>query len=97
MLYYLHIHSPQGREPDEEGQEHATLDAARDAAIRGLREIVSHGILVGEFRSDEWIEIEDDLGGRMNVVRFIDILNTPFSPEPLSIMQAARMAGANDG
>jgi hypothetical protein len=77
MRYFLHIHSPEGRQPDEEGQDHPDLAAARRAAVAGLREIVSHGLLVGELRLDEWIQIEEAGGIILDRVRIADILDTP--------------------
>lgn len=59
-LYYLHVCNGNGFIEDEEGQELADLDAARAAAIRGARDIMSEDIRRGELDPASFIEVEDE-------------------------------------
>lgn len=58
-LYYLHVCNGNGFVEDEEGQELADLDAARSAALRGARDIMSEEIRRGELNPASFIEVED--------------------------------------
>ena len=70
--YYLHQYSPQGGFADDEGQDCATLEAARLSAIAGIRSIMADDILHGFLRLDLRIDICDEAGARVATVPFSD-------------------------
>ena len=70
--YYLHQYSPQGGFADDEGQDCATLEAARRSAIAGIRSIMADDILHGFLRLDQRIDICDEAGARLATVPFSD-------------------------
>ena len=57
---------------DQEGQEFADLDAARDTAMRGAREIMAEDIKRGVLSLNDRVEITDEHGDQVAVVAFRD-------------------------
>lgn len=70
----FHFHVYDGVDSlDEEGIELFDLDAARDAAIRGVRDLMSEAIKTkGRIRLSDSIEITDPRGLRLHVMRYGD-------------------------
>ena len=57
---------------DEEGQEYASLDDARLAAVTSARELMAADIRTGLLSLDDRIEITDPAGALLATVRFRD-------------------------
>lgn len=60
---------------DDEGQEFADLDAARDTALRGAREIMAEDIKRGILSLNDRVEITDENGERVATVTFRDAVH----------------------
>lgn len=58
--YYLHFYNRVGFAPDEEGRELPNLDAARDAAIQAIRDVMSEEAKAGKIDLRGYIEIVDE-------------------------------------
>lgn len=72
--YFLHIRDEDGLTPDEEGAELPDLDAAKAEAIAGARDILAEKLRAGEVLSGAVIEIADETGQVLAVVRFRDAI-----------------------
>jgi hypothetical protein len=59
---------------DDEGQEFASLDAARDTAVRGAREIMAEDVKRGVLSLGDSVEITDENGQRVATVAFRDAI-----------------------
>ena len=70
--YYLHINNGGGYSEDVEGQELPDLDAARAAAIEGVRSMLSEEARQGQLDLSGKIEIADGEGNILLVVPFCD-------------------------
>lgn len=70
--YFLHICNGNGFTEDEQGQELPNADAARNEAIRGLRDISAAELKRGEMNLGSFIEIEDEAGRLIMTVDFHD-------------------------
>jgi len=68
--YFLNINNGGGYSADPEGQELENLDAAREAAIEGVRSIVSEEARQGQLDLSGRIEITDADGNILLVVPF---------------------------
>ena len=58
--FFLHICNGNGFTEDQEGQDLPDLAAAREAAIKGLRDILAGEMRDGEMNLGSFIEIEDE-------------------------------------
>lgn len=58
--YYLHICNGTGFVEDEEGQELADPQAARNVAVEGLRDILAGELRSGNLNTASFIEVEDE-------------------------------------
>jgi len=70
--FYLHIRNGGGYDEDPEGQELADLDAARLAAIDGVRSVLSEEMRQGRVDLTGAIEIADGDGNVLLIVHFRD-------------------------
>jgi hypothetical protein len=70
--YYLHIRNGGGYSEDPEGQELPDLDAARAAAIDGVRSLLSEEARQGQLDLSGRIEIADAAGNILLLVPFGD-------------------------
>ena len=70
--FYLHIRDGGGYDEDPEGQELADLDAARVAAIDGVRSVLSEEMRQGQVDLNGAIEIADGDGNILLIVHFRD-------------------------
>ncbi len=68
--FYLHINNGGGYAEDPEGQELADLDAARTAAIEGVRSLLSEEARQGQLDLSGKIEIADGDGNILLIVPF---------------------------
>lgn len=78
--YYFHVRDRWGEAPDEEGLELPDLAAARLAAIRGARSLISAEVCEGRLDLDGEIRVTDAAGGRCFVLRFneaVELANLP--------------------
>ena len=86
-LYYLHVCNGNGFIEDEEGQDLPDLDAARAAALRGARDIMSEEIRRGELNPASFIEVENEDHQLLFTLQFSDavrISDTHCEPRPRS-------------
>ena len=67
--YFFHLFNDEIT-VDEEGSEHATLEAARSYAIQNARALAAHSVLNGHLVLDHRIEISDEQGARQSTVTF---------------------------
>lgn len=70
-----HLNLTDGIEvPDIEGQLYESLDSAKIAATKGALELMSADVLLGKLPLSYQIEITDEEGAVMAVLRFRDLL-----------------------
>ena len=74
--FYLHICNGSGFVEDDEGQELADLDAARNVAVDGLRDILAGELRSGDLNTASFIEIEDEDHQWVATVSFEDAVRT---------------------
>jgi hypothetical protein len=82
--FYLHICNGSGFTEDEQGSDFADVDAARDAAITGIRDLMAGELLNGEINLASFIEIEDEGRNLVRTVSFteaVDVRSDPCPPE----------------
>jgi len=72
--FFLHIRDGESLIPDEEGSDLPSLDAARQEALQGARDILAEKVRLGEPLDGETIEISDEGGHLLDVVRFRDAI-----------------------
>ncbi|MDG2535228.1 hypothetical protein P6144_16325 [Sphingomonas sp. HITSZ_GF] len=79
MRYFFHIQNGNGCTRDEEGQEFADLDAARQSALTGIRSVLGEELMRGVV----------DLSGRLDICDGTDrvLLSVPFG-EAVQVQQA---------
>lgn len=70
--YYLHINNGGGYSEDAEGQDLPDLDAARGAAIEGVRSLLSEEARHGQLDLSGQIEIADADGNILLIVPFTE-------------------------
>lgn len=70
--FHLHIQDRAGRSPDEEGLELEDLAAARSQALDGIRSLAGEEVRTGVLTLDGHVEITDQAGNLLDVVRFVD-------------------------
>jgi hypothetical protein len=75
MRYFFHIVNGEGRTPDDEGSELASLDKARAHAVDGIRSILADEIRGGHMDLGGRIEVTDGNGAELTVVRFQDAVS----------------------
>lgn len=82
--YFLHLLNSIGYAADEEGRELADLDVARRKAIEGIRSIVSEEVKDGLIDLRGRIDVADQDGRVLLVVRFSEAVElvTGELPEP---------------
>ena len=68
--YYLNIHNGIGPVMDEEGCDLANLDAAREAAIEGIRSMISEEARTGLLDLTGRIEVMDAHGNLLCLVNY---------------------------
>jgi hypothetical protein len=72
-VYYLNICEGGETTMDLEGYELSGLDAALEEAEEGAREIAAHAIRSGRIVGEMSIEVVDEYGVRLGMVRLQDI------------------------
>lgn len=70
--FHLNLIDGVGRVRDEEGHELRDLDGACDAAIAGIRSIVSDEARRGVIDLTGCVEITDERGGRLRLLGFAE-------------------------
>jgi len=70
--FYLHVCNGNGFTEDEEGSEYADIQAARAAAVAGLRDIMASELKRGELNLASFVEIEDEHHELVLTVDFTD-------------------------
>jgi predicted homoserine dehydrogenase-like protein len=73
--FYLHVCNGTGFTEDQDGLEFPGLEEAREAAIRGLREILAGELKEGQLNQASFVEIVNDAGELQSIVSFEDAVN----------------------
>jgi hypothetical protein len=73
-LYHLHIHCDGEVILDEEGGEFPDLQSAVREAVRSVRSLVGGDVLAGVLQLDLSIQVCDDQGKALQMVRFEDAI-----------------------
>lgn len=71
--YHFHLHNDMDAF-DEEGVELADAAAAREYAIQNVREVASESIAQGHLNLDHFIQVTDERGEEVLLVRFGDAI-----------------------
>jgi hypothetical protein len=58
--FFMHICDGGGFAEDQEGSEHPDAAAAREAAIKGLRDVMAGELRNGQLNLSSFIEVEDE-------------------------------------
>lgn len=74
--FYLHICNGTGFVEDEEGADYPDLDAARAAAMEGLRDVLAGELREGTLNIASFIEIEDEHHALLATVTFAEVVET---------------------
>ena len=74
-VFHLHIRNGFGFAPDDEGQELASLEHARQIALQGARSLMSADVTEGMLDLRGQIEIADEQGRPVGVVPFRDAVS----------------------
>jgi hypothetical protein len=72
--FYFHIRDHHGLRKDLEGAEFASLDQARDEAVRSARELLGQRVARGDVVDGDAFELTTDDGTVVDTVKFIDLL-----------------------
>jgi hypothetical protein len=76
-MYYLHIIEDGDVLLDPDGSDHPNLEAARDEAIDGARQLISDAVLHGgPLRMHRFFQINDADGKTLLNVPFTDAINS---------------------
>jgi len=70
--FYLHVCNGNGFTEDEEGSDYPDIQAARAAAVAGLRDIMASELKRGELNLASFVEIEDEHHKLVLTVNFTD-------------------------
>jgi hypothetical protein len=88
--FYFHVCNGSGFTEDDEGSNQPDLAAARDNAIRGLRDITAGELQQGDLNLGSFIEIEDENHELVMTVQFpeaVKIANDQGSRPPKSSLR----------
>lgn len=73
-MYYFHLRDGEHFVPDETGMDLTDMQAARVEAVRSARDILADQLRAGEALDGQAIEITNDAGEVLDVVKFKDAL-----------------------
>jgi hypothetical protein len=68
--YFFHVHDRGGTVIDPEGLPLEDLAAARNYAVAAARQIISDDLLSGVFDLSGYVEVTDEVGNTVLIVRF---------------------------
>ena len=74
--FYLHLCNGTGFTEDQRGSEFADVNAAREAALAGLREVISAEVKEGGLNTASFIEIEDESHTLVTTLTFDEAIKT---------------------
>ena len=75
-LFYFHIKENGDVLYDDEGSDHPDLDAAREEAIEGIRQIISNAILTGSpLGLDREMHVDDDAGHTLLKILYREVVD----------------------
>ena len=75
-LYFFHIQEGGDVLYDEDGSDHPDLEAAREEAIEGIRQIISAAVLVGNpLRLERRMLVDDQAGHTLLKVMFREVVD----------------------
>lgn len=80
--YFFHVRNSTGYMLDEEGQELAGLEAARDTAVSAVRSIISEESKVGLVDLRGRVEVFDEAGLILLTLPFSEALDIRTGPPP---------------
>lgn len=85
--FYFNLCNGSGYVRDEEGQRLSDVPAAREMAIRSLRDVLAHEVREGRFNAASFIEIEDEQRRHVATVRVAEAIkfSNTVAQEPRSI------------
>ena len=89
--FYLHVCNGSGFVEDEEGLELPGPEAARDAAIKGLRDIMAGEMQKGEIHAGSYIEVEDEDRRLLTTVFFREAVRVTSGPAARAARDPSRM------
>jgi hypothetical protein len=82
--YFFNLYDASGVTEDVEGVTLPNLDAAREAAVRGARSVISHGAVAGSIDMSGRIEVLDAGGHTVLTVTFADAVEIrPIETDPV--------------
>ena len=70
--FYMHISNGNGFAEDDEGVELADVDAAREEALAGARDLMAKDLRKGEINLSSFIEVEDEAHRLLFTLHFSD-------------------------
>jgi hypothetical protein len=82
--FYLHIHDRIGFASDDEGREQASVEEARDEAVKGARSLLSADVADGRLDLRGRIEVMDGHGQLLDVVPFEEVVEIVTGELPAS-------------
>jgi hypothetical protein len=75
-LYFFHIKENGDLLYDEEGSHHPDLEAAREEAVEGIRQIISAAILAGSpLRLEREMHVDDEAGHTLLKVKYREVVD----------------------
>jgi hypothetical protein len=75
-LFFFHIKQNGDVLDDDEGSDHPDLDAAREEAIEGIRQIISDAVLTGSpLGLDREMHVDDDAGHTLLKIMFREVVD----------------------
>jgi len=72
--FYFHIRDHDGLRKDPEGAEYASLEQARDEAVRSARELLGQRVARGDVVDGDAFELTNEDGTVVDTVKFKDLL-----------------------
>ena len=75
-LFFFHVKENDDVLCDDEGSDHPDLDAAREEAIEGIRQIISDAVLTGgPLGLDREMHVDDDAGHTLLKIMFREVVD----------------------
>jgi hypothetical protein len=71
-LFFFNLSNGRGHVEDDEGTEHVNLAAARQSAIKGLRDVMASELQLGDINFTSYIDIQDERHEPVCTITFTD-------------------------
>ena len=72
--YYFNIRDDGSTVMDEEGEEHASLEEARQSAVDAIKELAAARIRTGEVIGNTVLDVCDETGGVLKSISFRQVI-----------------------